>query len=564
MENLDKYLKVFKSRIKKANKQILYAKNIYFKLNDFILPSLINGICKKSLFVSNYNKLLNKYFKDVETNVDFPTSFRLLDYIKDQKCIPFWNDNLTNVSASLFMPSIDNLIKINSTFNNTNRWFNNEFYTEKQHIPNLNKIEIEPPNNISSINKCRKIIFIPNEQQKLILNKFASIYRYFYNRVICFFNNIKDGNSYYTIDPNTTDEKNKIIVTIDNSYSNLPFIRKKLKHNYPEWINKLNAPSHLIDKAFSEAIKAYTNNMEKYKITKKPFKLKYKSKKDIVQTINIEKCYLSKKYNTFFPKYKYNDSYIFRNIRLNENISKYDLCDSSISFNRILNKYTLNLSYNDKTIINEKNKVCSLDPGIRNFMTLYCDHYVAKIGINCKEHLNKLYNEINIIRSRMNNKSYFENNKEYIVNSKRKKQLRKALLRKYNKINNLIQELHSQTINYLTSNFSKVILPPFQTQQMVKKINENTNKERKISKNNANMMNTLSFYKFRERLITKGIEKNCIIEVKPEYYTSITCTKCGNIKKDLDCNKMYNCNNCGLTLERDYNGTRNIMLRNHY
>ena len=557
------YIISFKSKIKKANKQIKNIKDIYFRKNDFIKPSYIKGAYNKSLFISQYKKLLNSYFKNVEKNVIYPTPFRLLDYIKDQKCIPFWNDNLTNISSTLFMPSINNLIKMDNNFNNTGRWFNNEFHKERENLENIKKIEINPNNEIISINKCRKIIFVPNEKQKLFLNKFAAAYRYFYNRTICFFNNIKDGNSYYTIDPNTTDEKNKIIIMIDeNSYSNLPFIRRKLKHNYPNWINDLNVPSHLIDKAFSEAIKAYTDNMEKYKKTKKPFRLTYKSKKDIIQTINVEKCYLSKKYNTFFSNYKYNNEVIFRNIRLKENILKYDLCDSSISFNKILNKYTLNLSYNDESIINKNNKVCSLDPGIRNFMTLYCDNYVAKFGINCKERLNKLYNEINIIRSKMNNKSYYEKDNEYIVNSKRKKQLRKALLRKYNKIDNLIQELHNQLINYLTSNFSKIIIPPFQTQKMVKKIDGN--KERKLNKNNANMMNTLSFYKFRERLIIKGIEKNCIIDVKPEYYTSITCTKCGNIKHNLDGDKIYNCNNCGLILERDYNGTRNIMLRNHY
>jgi putative transposase len=76
-------------------------------------------------------------------------------------------------------------------------------------------------------------------------------------------------------------------------------------------------------------------------------------------------------------------------------------------------------------------------------------------------------------------------------------------------------------------------------------------------------MYNLSFYEFKERLKNKGIEKNCEIVIRPEYYTSKTCTKCGNIKRNLKgSDRTYNCENCKLTIDRDYCGARNIMLRN--
>ena len=53
-------------------------------------------------------------------------------------------------------------------------------------------------------------------------------------------------------------------------------------------------------------------------------------------------------------------------------------------------------------------------------------------------------------------------------------------------------------------------------------------------------------------------EDNLII--KEEWYTSKTCTSCGNKKDDLGGNKIYSCIKCNLTIDRDYNGCRNIFL----
>jgi putative transposase len=86
----------------------------------------------------------------------------------------------------------------------------------------------------------------------------------------------------------------------------------------------------------------------------------------------------------------------------------------------------------------------------------------------------------------------------------------------------------------------------------------------KLSSEVARRMNTLSHYMFRMRLINKFNELNKIVEVKEEYYTSQTCTKCGNIKSDLGGAKVYKCEKCKMIMERDFNGARNIMLRNNF
>ena len=43
-----------------------------------------------------------------------------------------------------------------------------------------------------------------------------------------------------------------------------------------------------------------------------------------------------------------------------------------------------------------------------------------------------------------------------------------------------------------------------------------------------------------------------------EYMTSKTCHNCKNIKNDLGSNKIYNCMNCNIKIDRDINASINI------
>jgi len=46
-----------------------------------------------------------------------------------------------------------------------------------------------------------------------------------------------------------------------------------------------------------------------------------------------------------------------------------------------------------------------------------------------------------------------------------------------------------------------------------------------------------------------------------ESYTSKTCTKCGEQNKNLGSSKHFKCSKCGLEIDRDINGARNIYLK---
>src|SRR5208282_1216829 len=131
------------------------------------------------------------------------------------------------------------------------------------------------------------------------MKQIMGIYRYFYNRCVDYFNNYdkKIKQSWFYIDPKN--EKTKTTVNITNNPYNLINMRSKLKKNVPKWILN-NFPSHLIDQALIEAFDKFKICLDQYKKTRKKFNFKYKSKKDIRQTINLEKSMINSKYNGLF------------------------------------------------------------------------------------------------------------------------------------------------------------------------------------------------------------------------------------------------------------------------
>ncbi len=551
-----------KKKIKKKiydDFNLLYSKRPKFKsciiehITDFYF------FIKTNRFNLNLNKSFNNFIKDNNYNNNSPikpSEFSI--YFNNKLCRPFWNDKLNIISKTIFLPyqfsdKNKNIIKdeLLETNFNKNKWFNSSFYNESNPDLRLYDIEYKPKNKNKEIVRTQKIKLYFNFQQREVINNFMSGYRYLYNRAISYFQNLKNNNSFYLVNPK--DENSKILLNnIEKPYSyyNMRYI---LLENLPDWLNNFNMNSHLKRQAIEEAFETFNKCMNKYKLKKREFNLNFKTKKDIQHTINIEKIMISTK-QILFENYKIDNKKVFTENNIREDLSKYNYCDSSITYNKILNKYFLNLVYKKETEKCNNNNVCSIDPGVRNFVSLYSDNKIANIGINCNEKINKLNKELDIIKSRLNKKEYIGNNGQIYKNTKkRKRQLRKAQERKQVKLSNIIKELHNQTSNYLTKNYSLIINTPFESQKMVQTLGRNTSR----------IMNNMSYYKFKQQLKGKCEERNVKMEIKEEYYTSKTCTYCGHIKRDLGNDKTYECNKCKIKLERDSNGARNILLRNY-
>ena len=190
--------------------------------------------------------------------------------------------------------------------------------------------------------------------------------------------------------------------------------------------------------------------------------------------------------------------------------------------------------------------IIALDPGIRTFLTGYSpDGELLQIGDN----------DINLIRKYLIKTDKFKS-KISKLKGKTKRRCIKALLKRYLKVKNWVKDCHRKTVKHLIDNYDYIILPPFQSKQMSQRHQRNIN-----SQTVRNML-TWSHYKFRVMLLQKAEQYNNKHVLCPtEEYTSKTCTRCGNIKTDLGGNKIYNCIKCGLKIDRDINGSRNIFIK---
>lgn len=474
------------------------------------------------------------------------------------KISPFWNNNVKMMTKKLFIPNNNNSYTIENQGTLSGSWFNVTTLKSKNKRNIMNCLEKETEMKFRNINgklgtvkKCQKVKIFLNKDQRKYIKIMIGTYRYYYNRCVSYFNNYNKGNrsSHFFINPN--DKTTKIELKGIKSPYDFQSIRKLISYNYPTWLFA-DFPKHLIDKAIKECANNYNACLKAYKKNKKPFEFKFKTRKDKFQTIDLEKCMITDR-NSLFHNFKGDEERpIFRDLKTSERFNKYNYGDSSLTYNTCTKEAYINLSYKSNKSIPKKYDVCSIDPGVRTFLTVYDENKITEIGKDNGK-LKKICKEIDMIHSRVDSKEYVGNNgNKYIVNAKRRQNLKKALHRKIEYLKNLKRDLHKKSAKYLCDNYSSIILPPFEIQQMASNLNSRI----------ARQMYNLSHYSFREYLINKAKENNINVHIKGEEYTSMTCGRCGALKIDLGEKKEYLCNNCGLIIDRDINGARNVMLKN--
>ena len=80
----------------------------------------------------------------------------------------------------------------------------------------------------------------------------------------------------------------------------------------------------------------------------------------------------------------------------------------------------------------------------------------------------------------------------------------------------------------------------------------------------ARSLYNISYSTFMKKLELKCQENDIELIKRPEYYTSKTCTRCGCLNNGLKLSdRTYKCTSCNLSINRDLNASRNIMLRNN-
>jgi putative transposase len=188
-------------------------------------------------------------------------------------------------------------------------------------------------------------------------------------------------------------------------------------------------------------------------------------------------------------------------------------------------------------------RLVALDPGVRDFITWFSDRSAGHLGQQAVNRIVRLCRHLDrLISLRAKAK-----------NRRKKRGYHDAIRRMQERIKFLIDELHWKCARFLVENFDVIILPPYETKDMVCKA------KRKIRSKTARSMLTLSSYKFARRLEEKAFEFGKVVVRSSEAYTSKTVSWTGRVVNNLGGRKWIK--DQGIVVNRDINGARGIFLR---
>lgn len=231
---------------------------------------------------------------------------------------------------------------------------------------------------------------------------------------------------------------------------------------------------------------------------------------------------------------------------------------------------------------NTPSNVVALDPGVRAFQTTFdLNGVTTEWGRGDMKRLSRIMKDMDKIKSQVNTR--WDKNQNIIRSDfdtknwdgtdrfifhlpyQKRRRMRKAMARMQERIQNIVNDLHRKLARWLCEHYSVILIPKFETQQMARKILNG--RRRRIGREIVRRMMAWSHYKFQTHLINKAREFPGVrVYIVDEAYTSKTCTFCGHLHEDLGSSEQFVCpayepEVCGMVLDRDVNGARNILLR---
>lgn len=368
----------------------------------------------------------------------------------------------------------------------------------------------------------RKVRFYPAKEDKQKLVKWMGCHRLVYNRALAFAK--KTGRLDFT-------EMGKRFVASRNIQE--------------EWLRE--CPQVIRSAAIRELKHAYASNFAKKKLNAShKFDIKFKRKKDPLTGIRIElknaavKVTGDGQHISFFPKSLGPMRFDRRAL---EGISM--MHDVVITKDK-LGRFTMHVPYHrENQPTKEATAWCAIDPGVRTFGTVYSTHQVVTIGEGAAARIARLCMHMDQLISKASKANGL----------RRKRRMHLAVERMRLRIRHLVAEMHWQAAAFLTSEFTDILLPEFETKQMTRRTS------RKLSSKSARSMFTLAHYTFRQRLQHKAAGAGCRVHLCDESYTSKTCTRCGYLHHKLGASKTFACPVCNVRIDRDIAGARNIFIK---
>ena len=241
-------------------------------------------------------------------------------------------------------------------------------------------------------------------------------------------------------------------------------------------------------RAFCSNLKSCLTNKQNQNI--KRFQLKHKRNLDI-KSILISKKVISKNgiYTSILGKLNTSELCDLPDI----------ISDSRLIYDKKKNIFYLNIPiYTNKKDIIHPDNIVSIDPGESIPYVTHSTNNYCKIGENIKDRILNEQSKIRRFQKAMSN------------GVRNKKKLKNKLDNSHKKIHHIVKELHNKTAIFLCSNYKRILLPEFKTQDILKKLDVSKVKEienpiirsriNKLYKRVKFVLLSLSHYRFRQHL----------------------------------------------------------------
>jgi len=356
-----------------------------------------------------------------------------------------------------------------------------------------------------------KVKLYPNKTQKVLLEKHFGSCRFVYNYFL-----VKRDEYYIT----HKDAKKSSL-----NYFDTQNMLTELKKQYP-WLYEVNAQSlqmslRFLDNAFKNF---FHKNVEHPKFRKKGGKDYFA----VPQHIRIENNRI------YFPKFSEGIYFRGSEKKLSEikNINQIIITkDAGYYFCSII--YEIDNELPEKKSLSAENSV-GIDLGVEKFVTLS-----NGIAIENPRFITKMEKRIKKLQKQLSRKKEGSNNyRKHIL----------KIEKKFMKLRNEREDFRDKISTAIAKQYDTIIIEDLDVQGMQQ------------NHHIAKSIGDVSFYSFKQKLLWKADRygKN-IVEIGRFDPSSKLCSRCGNSKKDLKLSdRIYHCNVCGLTIDRDYNASINI------
>ncbi|WP_424099885.1 RNA-guided endonuclease InsQ/TnpB family protein [Moorena producens] len=361
--------------------------------------------------------------------------------------------------------------------------------------------------------KSKKIRIFLNAEQRYTVRKWFGVSRYVFNKTVKILVRVASAS------PKDGETK-----------ANWKAIKTDILNSLPEWCKVV--PYQIKSIAIKDACTAVREAKKKYKKTGLINRVRFRSRKNPVQSCYIPKSAVSSKgiYHTKLGELTFTET-------LPDDIGDCRLTSTN-------GDYYLTVPHKTTQVKSEnQGRVVALDPGVRTFLTLFSENSVGKIGCGDFSRIQRLCSHLDGLLSRISK-----------AKGKQKRRMRKAARRIIIRIQNLINELHHKAARFLVDNFDVILIPTFETSEMTKKGN------RKIRSKTVRNLLSFAHYRFKEFLKHKAGETGKTVVDVCEAYTSKTVSWTGELI-NIGGSKKIKSKIDGRSMDRDINGARGIFLR---